>query len=171
MWNVDGVGHGEALTTVYLAGGCRDLALIFAALAKRCVLGVLSGFRGTDGTLTLGGVGLGGDTVHVFALHPGLVVVGLDGVAALVGVALVGRQWIFGHWIISFILLIKSTGISQLPRSAFRDFLFTLCLICFGFVVYCKYYEKSIIDEKPLSPQELPELLTEPFDEVNLYTS
>lgn len=70
------------------------------------------GLRGTDGALTLGGVGLGGDTVHILALHPGLVVVGLDGVAALVCVALVGRQWIFGHWMISFILLIKSTAIS-----------------------------------------------------------
>lgn len=53
MWDVDGVGHGEALATVYLAGACRDLALVFAVLPKRCVFGLLSGFGGTDGALAL----------------------------------------------------------------------------------------------------------------------
>lgn len=38
MRDVDGVGHGEALATVDLAGACRDLALVLALLPQRCVL-------------------------------------------------------------------------------------------------------------------------------------
>ena len=35
----------------------------------------------------------------------------------------------------------------------------------------CRCYEKSIIDKQPLPPQELPQLLTKPLDEVDLNAS